>query len=96
MKGQDVEANFEGAGHWHPGVIAVVCDDGKSYDIMYDDGDYEKGVEARRIRPDHSQDEAHSDDDASVGNDSDDEEDNVAQLGDVVRVDAMDSDAPLR
>ena len=46
--GQRVEANFEGEGEWFAGVVDKV-EDGR-YDITYDDGDEEFGVEAARVR----------------------------------------------
>ena len=46
--GQKVEANFEGEGEWFAGVVDKV-EDGR-YDITYDDGDEEFGVEAARVR----------------------------------------------
>ena len=46
--GQRVEANFEGEGEWFAGVVDKV-EDGR-YDITYDDGDEEFGVEAERVR----------------------------------------------
>jgi hypothetical protein len=47
--GQRVEANFEGEGEWFTGVVEKVTEDGR-YDITYDDGDEEFGVEAARVR----------------------------------------------
>jgi hypothetical protein len=46
--GQRIEANFEGEGEWFAGVVDKV-EDGR-YDITYDDGDEEFGVEAARVR----------------------------------------------
>ena len=46
--GQRVEANFENEGEWFAGVVDKV-EDGR-YDITYDDGDEEFGVEAARVR----------------------------------------------
>ena len=47
--GQRVEANFENEGEWFAGVVEKVTEDGR-YDITYDDGDEEFGVEAARVR----------------------------------------------
>ena len=43
-----MEANFEGEGEWFAGVVDKV-EDGR-YDITYDDGDEEFGVDAARVR----------------------------------------------
>lgn len=47
--GQRVEANFEGEGDWFAGVVAGTANG--RYDIRFDDGDEEFGVEATRVRP---------------------------------------------
>lgn len=47
--GDEVEANFKGKGKWFKGSIRLVNRDG-TYDIRYDDGDIERGVEPKNIR----------------------------------------------
>ena len=47
--GQPVEANFEGEGDWFAGVVAGTASG--RYDITFDNGDEEFGVEAARVRP---------------------------------------------
>ena len=47
--GTPVEANFEQAGQWFPGIIVRVGADG-TYDLAYDDGDYESSIAASNIR----------------------------------------------
>lgn len=44
-----VEGNWKGRNTWYRGVIAAVADDG-TYNIQYDDGDFEEGVPSDRIR----------------------------------------------
>ena len=48
-EGDAVEADYRGRGKFYPGKISRDRGDG-SYDIAYDDGDEERGVEARLIR----------------------------------------------
>lgn len=49
-----VEGNFQGAGTWFPG--RVLCESDKRregdrcYDILYEDGEEEKGVPVKRLR----------------------------------------------
>ena len=47
-EGDTVEAKYQG-GKYYPGKISRDCGEGK-YDITYDDGDKETGVDARLIR----------------------------------------------
>ena len=47
--GEQIEGNFGGQGSWFPGKISFANGDG-TYDIVYDDGDAEKGVPASLIR----------------------------------------------
>ena len=47
-EGDTVEAMYQGQ-KYYPGKISRDCGEGK-YDIAYDDGDRERGVEARLIR----------------------------------------------
>lgn len=37
--------------HYYVGTVAAVGEDGSSYDIRFDDGDYETGVKQRFVRP---------------------------------------------
>jgi hypothetical protein len=49
-KGSRIEALFQGEGdEWYPGVLLKVNADG-TYDVEYEDGDTELGVEAADIR----------------------------------------------
>lgn len=49
-EGVVIEAQFQGVeGIWYPGKITRVNDDG-TFDVVYDDGDKEYGVEAEHIR----------------------------------------------
>jgi hypothetical protein len=49
-EGSRIEALFQGEGEdWWPGVVLQVNDD-RTYDIEYDDGDTELGVEPEDIR----------------------------------------------
>ena len=48
-EGDAVEADYRGRGKFYPGKISRDRGEGK-YDIAYDDGDEETGVEARLIR----------------------------------------------
>jgi hypothetical protein len=49
-KGSQIEALFQGEGEdWYPGVVLEVNDDG-TYDVEYEDGDTELGVEKEAIR----------------------------------------------
>ena len=48
-EGDKIEADYRGRGKLYPGKIGRDCGNGK-YDITYDDGDRERGVEARLIR----------------------------------------------
>eukprot|EP00968_Pinguiococcus_pyrenoidosus_P006899 scaffold456_cov252-Pinguiococcus_pyrenoidosus.AAC.1 len=48
-EGDKVEARYRGGSKWFPGKITRANRDG-TYDIRYDDGDAEKGVEARMVR----------------------------------------------
>ena len=41
---------FDGNESWYAGAISRVHDDQKTYDVDYDDGDFEEGVEAQHIR----------------------------------------------
>ena len=47
-EGDAVEAKYRGR-NYYPGKISRDCGEGK-YDIAYDDGDEERGVEAHLIR----------------------------------------------
>ena len=47
-EGDTVEARYQGQ-KYYPGKISRDCGEGK-YDIAYDDGDKEKGVDVRLIR----------------------------------------------
>ncbi len=47
--GDEIEGNFKGKGRWYRGKVAIVNRDG-TYDIHYDDGDRERGVNAYNIR----------------------------------------------
>ena len=49
LRAAQVEARLGGNDEWLKGKISKVRDDG-TYDILYDDGDKEKNVEARLIR----------------------------------------------
>ena len=49
-EGSRIEAFFQGGGdEWYPGVVLKVNIDG-TYDVEYEDGDTELGVEAADIR----------------------------------------------
>ena len=48
-EGDTVEVRYRGREEYYPGKIRRDCGEGK-YDIAYDDGDEETGVEARLIR----------------------------------------------
>ena len=48
--GNPIEANFNGEGSFFPGQISKVNADG-TYDIVYDDGDAERGVDEKLIQP---------------------------------------------
>lgn len=47
--GEVVEANYQSKGTWFRGKIMGVRED-KTYDILYDDGDGESNVDAKRVR----------------------------------------------
>lgn len=47
--GDMVECNYDGAGQWFPGKISQTNKDG-TYDIAYDDGDSESGVQIKNVR----------------------------------------------
>ena len=48
-KGDKVEANYAGKGKWYKGTIASKNSNG-TYDLLYEDGDKERGVPSDRIR----------------------------------------------
>ena len=48
-EGDAVEVRYRGREKYYPGKIRRDCGEGK-YDIAYDDGERERGVEARLIR----------------------------------------------
>jgi hypothetical protein len=48
--GTAVEANWQGEGHWFKGTCVGVHNDAMTYDIGYDDGDYEENVEMSLVR----------------------------------------------
>lgn len=47
--GDDVEARYKGGRKWYPGVLRTANHDG-TFDILYKDGDDERGVQASSIR----------------------------------------------
>ena len=49
VQGDKVKANYEGQGEFFPGIITSVNSDG-TYDIRYDDGDFESSVERGVIK----------------------------------------------
>jgi hypothetical protein len=53
-EGTKVEANFGGTGNWFPGKISNINGEDDpataTYDILYDDGDRERGVAQSRVR----------------------------------------------
>ena len=49
QRGTRVEVNYSGEGTWFPGKITNV-NKNKTYNIEYDDGDYERNVTAHKIR----------------------------------------------
>ena len=50
IQGMQIDAKFEGGRRWYPGSIKSVNSDG-SFDVIYDDGDYEEGVPLASVRP---------------------------------------------
>ena len=48
-EGDPVHVNYQGEGQWFPGVIAKMYPD-DTYDIRFDDGDFEEDVEPERIQ----------------------------------------------
>ena len=48
---QDIETRFRGGVRFFPGIITRVYEDNKTYDIRYNDGDYERYVPENFIRP---------------------------------------------
>lgn len=48
--GARIMANYEGNGEWFPGTIVKVHGDSRSYDIRFDDSDFEEYVERERIQ----------------------------------------------
>ena len=48
-EGDRIEARFEGKDEWYEGKIIKAHSNG-TFDVLYDDGDEEKGVERRLIR----------------------------------------------
>eukprot|EP00968_Pinguiococcus_pyrenoidosus_P025164 scaffold5565_cov134-Pinguiococcus_pyrenoidosus.AAC.1 len=63
-EGDKVEARYRGRSRWYKGCIARVNRDG-TFDIDYDDGEKERGVEARMIRVVQGRD-PEGDDDADL------------------------------
>ena len=59
-----VEARFKGRKHFYPGKITAVHVDGDTitYDIEYDDGDEDWGLDARYVSPAIDSDEGDDDD----------------------------------
>ena len=51
-EGTKVEANYRGQGRWYGGTITCARADG-TYDVLYDDGDYEPRVDLVRIKLQH-------------------------------------------
>jgi hypothetical protein len=51
-KGDRVLAKYRGRGKWFPGVISAVLGSGPDalYDVQYDDGDKDSGLEAQHVR----------------------------------------------
>mgnify|MGYP003685413821 CR=1 FL=1 len=49
--GDYIEANWCGRGVFFPGEILVINEDDNSFDILYDDGDYEAHVPREHLRP---------------------------------------------
>ncbi|RLN91748.1 hypothetical protein BBJ28_00018867 [Nothophytophthora sp. Chile5] len=49
-EGDRVEARYKGRAVFFPGVVAVCHAGGASYDVVYDDGEEEKGVEREYLR----------------------------------------------
>lgn len=47
-QGQSVEGNYRSRGRWYPGRISQAHNDG-TYDVEYDDGEFEKHVDERLI-----------------------------------------------
>ena len=58
--GQRVSASWDFGVRWYPGIVAEVHTD-ETYDILYDDGDVEYRVEAKRVRAAESLDKKLSD-----------------------------------
>ncbi|RLN20088.1 hypothetical protein BBJ28_00016183 [Nothophytophthora sp. Chile5] len=50
-EGDRVEARYKGRAVFFPGVVAVCHVEEASYDVVYDDGEEEKGVEREYLRP---------------------------------------------
>merc|ERR1719329_2107513 len=48
-RGDKVEANFGGKGKWYKGKVTAAHSNG-TYDILYEDGDRERGVKAENLR----------------------------------------------
>lgn len=48
---QDIETRFRGGVRFFPGIITRVYEDNRTYDIRYNDGDYERDVPENFIRP---------------------------------------------
>ena len=69
--GDVVEANFGGKGKWYPGKISMVHSNG-TFDILYNDGDKERGVKPENLR---SKDSQRSKSDSSSSSSSDSEGD---------------------
>eukprot|EP00941_MAST-03F_sp_MAST-3F-sp1_P001484 g1484.t1 len=51
LLGQPVDANYGGEGEFYPATITAVYSESNTYDIEYNDGDAEDGVERRMLRP---------------------------------------------
>jgi hypothetical protein len=72
--GDAVECNYKGEGKWYPGKVVIA--DGGKYDILFDDGDSENGVDAGRLRMNGvaaiSAGNGDDDDDDDGGDDEDD------------------------
>ena len=48
--GSKVEGNFGGTGQWYSGKVEAVHGNGTSFDLLYDDGDRERGVKPENVR----------------------------------------------
>lgn len=48
--GSKVEGNFGGTGQWYAGKVEAVHGNGTSFDLLYDDGDRERGVKPENVR----------------------------------------------